>query len=262
MIHLENVSKVYPNGTEALKKLTLDIKEGEFVFIVGPSGAGKSTFLKLLVREEKPTFGKISVNGHDLVKIRKRKIPYLRRTMGIVFQDFRLIDKMTVFDNVAFAMRVIGTPERNIRKRVKAVLRAVGLEGKERCRPNELSGGEQQRVSLARALVNAPGLIIADEPTGNVDPERSYEIMKLLVAINRQGTTVIVVTHEHELVKEFGGRVIRIADGELTHDEFFSTKHQPAPVSGDENTDGEGDSVKEKKRDGKNKKTEGKEDAE
>lgn len=227
MIHLENVSKVYPNGTEALKNISLDINQGEFVFIVGPSGAGKSTFLKLLIREEKATFGKLIVSGRDLMKIRKRKIPYLRRTMGIVFQDFRLIDKMNIYDNVAFAMRAIGTPEKAIRKRVKYVLKLVGLNGTEKRRPNEISGGEQQRVSLARALVNNPEILIADEPTGNIDPERSFEIMKMLVEINKRGTTVIIVTHEHELVKKFGGRIIRISDGEITHDEFFPTKYLP-----------------------------------
>lgn len=235
MIHLENVSKVYPNGTEALKKLSLDIDRGEFVFIVGPSGAGKSTFLKLLIREEKASFGKISINGFDLMKIRKRKIPYLRRTMGIVFQDFRLIDKMNIFDNVAFAMRVIGTPEKAVKKRVKYVLKLVGLSGTEKRRPNELSGGEQQRVSLARALVNNPEILIADEPTGNIDPERSHEIMKMLVEINKRGTTVIIVTHEHELVKEFGGRVLRIANGEITHDAFLKTKYHPGPGTEDNN---------------------------
>lgn len=229
MIHLKNVSKVYPNGTEALKKVSLDIRDGEFVFVVGPSGAGKSTFLKLLIREEKASFGEISVNGRNLMKLRKGKVPYLRRTMGIVFQDFRLIDKMNVYDNVAFAMRVIGTPEKSVKKRVGSVLKLVGLEGTEKRRPNELSGGEQQRVSLARALVNNPNLLICDEPTGNIDPERSFEIMKMLTAINKRGTTVIVVTHEHELVKAFGGRVIRIADGELTHDTFLPTKYNPAP---------------------------------
>lgn len=229
MIHLKNVSKIYPNGNEALKNISLDIAPGEFVFIVGPSGAGKSTFLKLLTREEKATFGKIRVNGRDLMKIRNRKIPYLRRTMGMVFQDFRLIQKMTVFDNVAFAMRVIGEPEKAVRKRVKYVLKSVGLEGTEKRRPNELSGGEQQRVCLARALVNRPELLIADEPTGNIDPERSYEIMKMLVAVNQRGTTVLIVTHEHDLVKEIGGRLIRIADGEITHDTFLTSQFFPEP---------------------------------
>ena len=224
MIHLKNVSKVYSNGTEALKNVSLDIEQGEFVFIVGSSGAGKSTFLKLLIREEKATFGKISVNGYDLMKIRPGKIPYLRRTMGIVFQDFRLIEKMNVYDNVAFAMRAIGTPEKFIRKRVKQVLAVVGLEDKEKRRPSELSGGEQQRVSLARALVNKPGMIIADEPTGNIDPKMSYEILKRLVDINKKGTTVIIVTHEHDLVRTFGGRVIIIDGGEVREDRMISAQ--------------------------------------
>ena len=224
MIHLKNVSKVYSNGTEALKNVSLDINQGEFVFIVGPSGAGKSTFLKLLIHEEKATFGKIKVNGFDLIKIKSRKVPYLRRTMGIVFQDFRLIDKMNVYDNIAFAMRAIGAPEKTIKKRVNYVIAIVGLTGKEKCRPNELSGGEQQRVSLARALVNNPEMIIADEPTGNIDPKMSYEIMRRLVDINKKGTTVLIVTHEHDLVKEFGGRVITINGGEIEKDEKIDSK--------------------------------------
>ena len=228
MIHLRNVSKIYPNGTEALKNISLDINKGEFVFIVGPSGAGKSTFLKLLIHEEKASFGKISVNGFDMMKIKNRKVPYLRRTMGIVFQDFRLIDKMNVYDNIAFAMRAIGEPERKIRKRVANVIEMVGLKGKEKRRPNELSGGEQQRVSLARALVNKPEMIIADEPTGNIDPRMSFEIMKKLVEINEKGTTVIVVTHEHELVKEFGGRIIIINGGEVERDDRINTIYHPS----------------------------------
>lgn len=223
MVHLENVSKVYPSGTEAMKNVSLDIQDGEFVFIVGPSGAGKSTFLKLLIREEKASSGTVSVNGFDLMHIKKRQIPYLRRTMGIVFQDFRLIDKMNVFDNVAFAMRVIGASGKDIRSRVSDVLALVGLQGKEKSRPSELSGGEQQRVSLARALVNAPGMLIADEPTGNIDPELSFEIMKKLKEINDRGTTVIIVTHEHDLVKQFGGRVIWIENGEILHDKVLGT---------------------------------------
>lgn len=223
MVHLENVSKVYPSGTEAMKNVSLDIQDGEFVFIVGPSGAGKSTFLKLLIREEKASSGTVSVNGFDLMHIKKRQIPYLRRTMGIVFQDFRLIDKMNVFDNVAFAMRVTGASGKDIRSRVSDVLALVGLQGKEKSRPSELSGGEQQRVSLARALVNAPGMLIADEPTGNIDPELSFEIMKKLKEINDRGTTVIIVTHEHDLVKQFGGRVIWIENGEILHDKVLGT---------------------------------------
>ncbi len=230
MIHLENISKVYPNGTEALKNISLDINKGEFVFIVGASGAGKSTFLKLLIREEKATFGKIRVNGFDLMRIRKGKIPYLRRTMGVVFQDFRLIEKMSVYDNIAFAMRAIGSSEKSIRKRVPYVIEMVGLKGKEKCRPNELSGGEQQRVSLARAIVNNPKMIIADEPTGNIDPKMSHEIMKKLVEINKRGTTVIIVTHEHDLVKEFGGRIIIINNGEIERDEILPTKYHPSDM--------------------------------
>ena len=231
MIYLSNVSKTYPNGTKALKNISLEIPNGEFVFIVGPSGAGKSTLLKLLIREETADQGKIHVNGRNLMTISKRNIPYLRRTMGIVFQDFRLIDKMTVFDNVAFAMRVIGASETAIQKRVPAVLKMVGLENAVKRYPTELSGGEQQRVSLARALINAPKLLIADEPTGNIDPERSFEIMKMLSAINKKGTTVLIVTHEHELVKAFGGRILKIADGAITSDSFLPTAYHPAQAS-------------------------------
>ncbi|MGN0470298.1 MAG: cell division ATP-binding protein FtsE [Acutalibacteraceae bacterium] len=227
MIHLKDVSKVYPNGTVALKNISLDIGQGEFVFIVGNSGAGKSTFLKLLIHEESATSGEIVVNGHNLMKIKNRRVPYLRRTMGIVFQDFRLIDKMNVYDNVAFAMRAIGTPEKAIKERVKYVLGLVGLESKEKSRPSELSGGEQQRVSLARALVNNPEMIIADEPTGNIDPKLSHDIINLLSEINKRGTTVIIVTHEHDLVKEFGGRVINIINGKIIEDKKISTKYHP-----------------------------------
>lgn len=208
MIEFKNVSKVYNNGTEALRNLSLSIAKGEFVFIVGSSGAGKSTFLKLIMREEVPNSGEIVVNGRKLSTVRKRDVPYLRRTMGIVFQDFRLIDKMTVYDNVAFAMHIVGASDREIRKRVPYVLGLVGLEKKMDNHPAELSGGEQQRVGLARALVNNPSMIIADEPTGNVDPAMSYEIVELLTEINRRGTTVLMVTHEHDLVKRFPRRVI------------------------------------------------------
>ena len=210
MIEFKNVSKVYNNGTEALRNLSLSIAKGEFVFIVGSSGAGKSTFLKLIMREEVPNSGEIVVNGRKLSTVRKRDVPYLRRTMGIVFQDFRLIDKMTVYDNVAFAMHIVGASDREIRKRVPYVLGLVGLEKKMDNHPAELSGGEQQRVGLARALVNNPSMIIADEPTGNVDPAMSYEIVELLTEINRRGTTVLMVTHEHDLVKRFPRRVIEI----------------------------------------------------
>ena len=218
MIEFKNVSKVYKNGTEALRNLSLSIAKGEFVFIVGSSGAGKSTFLKLIMREEVPNSGEIVVNGRKLSTVRKRDVPYLRRTMGIVFQDFRLIDKMTVYDNVAFAMHIVGASDREIRKRVPYVLGLVGLEKKMDNHPAELSGGEQQRVGLARALVNNPSMIIADEPTGNVDPAMSYEIVELLTEINRRGTTVLMVTHEHDLVKRFPRRVIEIQGGTVVGD--------------------------------------------
>ena len=218
MIEFKNVSKVYNNGTEALRNLSLSIAKGEFVFIVGSSGAGKSTFLKLIMREEVPNSGEIVVNGRKLSTVRKRDVPYLRRTMGIVFQDFRLIDKMTVYDNVAFAMHIVGASDREIRKRVAYVRGLVGLEKKMDNHPAELSGGEQQRVGLARALVNNPSMIIADEPTGNVDPAMSYEIVELLTEINRRGTTVLMVTHEHDLVKRFPRRVIEIQGGTVVGD--------------------------------------------
>lgn len=218
MIEFRNVHKTYETGNEALKGIDVKIDEGEFVFIVGASGAGKSTFLKLIMREEVATSGEVVVSNFKLSKLKKRQIPYLRRAMGIVFQDFRLINTMTVFDNVAFAMRVVGASQREIRRRVPYVLGLVGLQNKSKSYPMELSGGEQQRVGLARALVNNPALIIADEPTGNIDPELSYEIMELLTEINRRGTTVLVVTHEHELVKSFGRRVIEIRDGLVVAD--------------------------------------------
>ncbi len=218
MIEFKNVSKVYSNGTSALNNINLHIKKGEFVFIVGSSGAGKSTFLKLIMHEELPSSGIIYLDGIRITSISKKEVPYLRRKMGIVFQDFRLIDKMNVFDNVAFAMRVTGASEKDVKKRVPYILGLVGLQNKEIRRPAELSGGEQQRVSLARALVNNPSIIIADEPTGNIDPEMSYEIVELLTEINKRGTTILMVTHEHDLVKQFGKRVIEINDGVITSD--------------------------------------------
>lgn len=219
MIEFRNVSKVYDsNGTHALSNVNIKIEDGEFVFVVGSSGAGKSTFLKLIMHEEKPTEGEIIFNDYSSSTLKKRMVPYYRREMGIVFQDFRLIPKMTVYDNVAFAMRVIGAKEKEIRKRVPYILQLVGLSQKARSYPNELSGGEQQRVSLARALVNNPKVIIADEPTGNVDPEMSHEIVGLLTKINNAGTTVIMVTHEHDLVRSFQRRVIVIKNGEVVSD--------------------------------------------
>ena len=218
MIEFKNVSKVYANGTSALKNINLHIKKGEFVFIVGSSGSGKSTFLKLIMHEELPSEGTIYLDGINIAQITKKEVPYIRRKMGIVFQDFRLIDKMTVFDNVAFAMRVTGASERDVRKRVPYILKLVDLQDKANRRPAELSGGEQQRVSLARALVNNPSIIVADEPTGNIDPEMSYEIVELLTEINKRGTTILMVTHEHDLVQHFGKRVVEINSGNVMAD--------------------------------------------
>lgn len=219
MIEFRDVTKVYDStDTKALSNVNIKIEDGEFVFVVGSSGAGKSTFLKLIMHEEKPTEGEVIVGDYSSKTMKKKQIPYYRRTMGIVFQDFRLIPKMSVYDNVAFAMRVIGAKEKEIRKRVPYILQLVGLSGKARSMPNELSGGEQQRVSLARALVNNPKLIIADEPTGNVDPEMSHEIVDMLTKINNNGTTVVMVTHEHDLVRTFQRRVIVIKNGEVVSD--------------------------------------------
>lgn len=218
MIEFENVSKTYSNGTQALRDVSLKVNDGEFVFIVGSSGAGKSTFLKLIMCEEKPSDGKITVNNLILGDLKRHDVPYYRRNMGIVFQDFRLIDNMTVFENVAFAMHIVGASTKEIKKRVPYILGLVNLQDKQKCRPKELSGGEQQRVGLARALVNNPKLIIADEPTGNVDPALSFEIVDLLSEINRRGTTILMVTHEHTLVKHFHKRVVEIHDGQIVAD--------------------------------------------
>ena len=220
MIEFSGVTKSYSAGNMALRGINMQIEDGEFVFLVGPSGSGKSTVMKLISGELQPTSGHVHVNGYSLERIRKREIPYLRRTIGVVFQDFRLIANMTVYDNVAFAMRVIGTREREIRERVPYVLELVGLENKSRRHPNELSGGEQQRLAIARALVNNPSTIIADEPTGNLDPARSLEIMSLLQEINNLGTTVLVVTHEKDLVERFAKRVIAINEGLIISDEM------------------------------------------
>jgi len=225
LIEFENVSKTYSNGTKALKDVNLKIEKGEFVFIVGASGAGKSTFLKLIMCEEKPNEGEVSVNGHKLSELKRRDVPYIRRTMGIVFQDFRLIDTMTVFENVAFAMHIVGASNKEICKRVPYILGLVNLQTKAKCHPNELSGGERQRVGLARALINNPKLIIADEPTGNIDPALSFEIVDLLNEINRRGTTVLMVTHEHTLVKHFNRRVVEINDGAVVADSAAQEVH-------------------------------------
>ena len=218
MIEFTDVVKSYSVGNKALRGVSMQIEDGEFAFLVGPSGSGKSTIIKLITGELKPTSGTVHVNGYSLERIRKREIPYLRRTVGVVFQDFRLIDTMTVYDNVAFAMRVIGAKEKEIRDRVPYVLNLVGLDTKSRRHPGELSGGEEQRLAIARALVNNPSTIIADEPTGNLDPARSLEIMSLLQEINNLGTTMLVVTHAQDLVDRFNNRTIVIDDGVIISD--------------------------------------------
>ena len=226
MVEFSRVSKTYDGSYDALKNVDLTINDGEFVFVVGASGAGKSTFLKLIMREEVPTSGTVTINGFNLNTMKKRDIPYFRRTMGIVFQDFRLIPDMRVYDNVAFALRVTGTKEREVRKRVSHALGMVGLLGKSQSLPKELSGGEQQRVAIARALVNNADLIIADEPTGNIDPAMSIEIMDLLNHINKaNGTTIIMVTHAHELVKQYSQhRLVVLKDGQLVADGYDREK--------------------------------------
>ena len=212
------MTKKYPNGTLALNDVSLRIADGEFVFIVGSSGAGKSTLIKLMLREERATSGVIKVNGKNLGKMPRYKIPKFRRSIGVVFQDFRLIPNMTAYDNVAFALRVTNVSSKEIKRKVPYMLSLVGLANKAKCKPDELSGGEQQRVALARALVNSPSLIIADEPTGNIDPELSFEIVDLLNDINKLGVTIVMVTHEHDLVQQFNRRVITIEKGEVIRD--------------------------------------------
>ena len=219
MIRMKNVTEVYDSsGTVALDGIDLSIDEGEFVFLVGPSGSGKTTLMKLITGEVRATNGTVIVNDFDMTRIKRRKLPKMRRTLGVVFQDYRLIDNMTVYDNVAFAMRVVGAANREIKKRVPYVLELVGLEGREKRLPNELSGGEQQRVAIARALVNSPRMLVADEPTGNLDPVRSLELMLLFEKINEMGTTVLVVTHEKELVNALAKRVVTIDGGHVISD--------------------------------------------
>ena len=222
MVELKNVSVTYSSGVDALNNVSLKINDGDFAFVVGSSGAGKSTMIKLLLKEIDATSGVVTVNGYNLSKLKKRKIPEFRRTLGFVFQDFRLIPSMTVYENIAFVLRVIDAPIKYIRKRVPYVISLVGLHAKTNSYPDELSGGEKQRVAIARALVNDPQLIIADEPTGNIDPELSYEIVELLKGINDQGTTILMVTHEHDLVRHFGGRIINITEGEIVFDEVIT----------------------------------------
>ncbi|ERK29049.1 MULTISPECIES: cell division ATP-binding protein FtsE [Clostridium] len=218
MIEFKNVSKLYNNNVKALVDVNIKIENGEFVFLVGPSGAGKSTFIKMLIKEVDPTNGKIIVNGTDLSAVKRAQVPYYRRKIGMVFQDFRLIPTLNVYENVAFAMRVVEASQREIRRRVPMVLSLVGLSHKYKMFPNELSGGEQQRVSLARAIVNNPSVLIADEPTGNLDPETSTEIMNLLDDINRAGTTILMATHAKDIVDTMKKRVIAIEKGTIARD--------------------------------------------
>lgn len=219
MVELKNVAKTYPNGTVALRDINLKIEKGEFVFLVGPSGSGKSTLVKLMLREEEVTEGEVYVNGYDVSSMTRQEVPYLRRSLGCVFQDFRLLPNKTVYENVAFAMIITEALPKEIRRQVPMALALVGLSRKANMYPNQLSGGEQQRVALARALVNNPSLLIADEPTGNLDPEISWEIMKLLSEINHRGTTVVVATHEKSIVDEMKKRVVAISKGLIVRDQ-------------------------------------------
>jgi cell division transport system ATP-binding protein len=219
MISLDNVHKEYPNGVHALKGITVEIAEGEFVYVIGPSGAGKSSFIKLMYREEKASRGVVRVNGKDLVKMKNSNIPILRRNIGCVFQDFKLLPKLTVFENIAFVLEVIGVPKKEIEERVVKVLAKMKLSDKKNNYPLELSGGQQQRVAIARAIVNNPKILIADEPTGNLDPETGSEIFQELMKINEEGTTVIMTTHNRELVNSYKNRVIAIEDGKIVSDE-------------------------------------------
>ncbi len=221
MIHMKNVKKIYDDtGTIALENINLDVKKGEFVFLVGPSGAGKSTFIKLLLREVVPDEGVLTVNGRDVIRMSKKDVPYLRRGLGVIFQDYRLLPDKTVYENVAFAMQVIEAPRRLIQRNVNNVLEIVGLRDKYKCFPNQLSGGEQQRVAIARAIVNNPTILIADEPTGNLDPETSWEIMDIFLKINAAGTTILMATHDKEIVNVMKKRVIAIEDGHIVRDEM------------------------------------------
>ncbi|AQQ53940.1 cell division ATP-binding protein FtsE [Planococcus lenghuensis] len=218
MIQLKNVYKKYPNGIVSLNGVNLEINQGEFVYVVGPSGAGKSTFIKMIYREEKPSAGQIMVNGLSLAKLKSKRVPYLRRQIGVVFQDFKLLPRLTVYENIAFALEVIETSPAAIRRRVMEVLQMVGLEHKAKMLPAELSGGEQQRIAIARSIVNIPKVVIADEPTGNLDPDTSWEIMRLFEQINARGTTIIMATHNREVVNAIRHRVIAIEDGLVVRD--------------------------------------------
>ncbi|MCC3356987.1 cell division ATP-binding protein FtsE [Bacillus sp. REN16] len=219
MIEMKDVYKKYPNGVMAVNGINVKIEQGEFVYVVGPSGAGKSTFIKMMYREEKPTKGSIVINGIDLGKLKEKKVPMLRRNIGVVFQDFKLLPRLTVYENVAFALEVIEENPKNIKKRVMDVLDLVRLKHKARHLPDELSGGEQQRVSIARSIVNSPGALIADEPTGNLDPETSWEIMNIFEEINFRGTTIVMATHNREIVNTIKRRVIAVESGKIARDE-------------------------------------------
>ena len=219
MIEFRNVSKTYDTGTEAVHKANFNIEKGEFAFLVGTSGSGKSTLIKLILKEENPTSGNIIINGKDTTYLKPNSVPFLRRSMGVVFQDFRLLPDKTVYDNVAFAMYIVNATKRHIRRQVPMVLSLVGLSNKAKVYPNELSGGEQQRVALARALVNNPSMLIADEPTGNLDPDTAWDIMTLLDDINKRGTTVVVATHAKDIVDKMKKRVIQIEDGHIIRDD-------------------------------------------
>ncbi|PYF07658.1 cell division ATP-binding protein FtsE [Ureibacillus chungkukjangi] len=220
MIQMNNVVKKYPNGVVAANGISIDIQKGEFVYVVGPSGAGKSTFIKLMYREEKPTSGEVVIAGMDLTKLKNRQVPLLRRQLGVVFQDFKLLPRLNVYENVAFALEVIEENPKDIRKRVMDVLDLVGLKHKVRMFPNELSGGEQQRVAIARSIVNMPKVVIADEPTGNLDPETSWEIMNIFEEINTRGTTIVMATHNREIVNTIRKRVIAIEGGLIVRDVY------------------------------------------
>ena len=220
MIQLINVSKIYPNGARALIDVNLRIDKGEFVFLVGPSGAGKSTLIKLFYKEESPTRGQVQINNKNLIRMRPREVPYLRRTIGVIFQDFKLLPNKTVYENIAFALEVIGAGRRDINLRTRAAMELVGLSGKEKSYPHELSGGEQQRVCVARAIMNNPALLVADEPTGNLDPDTAWEIVDLLHNINKRGTTVVVATHAQNIVNKMKKRVIAVESGRIVRDDM------------------------------------------
>ena len=219
MIHMKNVTKVYENGAVALNNINVDIRKGEFVFLVGSSGAGKSTFIKMLLREVVPSSGILTVNGRDVIRMANKEVPYLRRSLGVIFQDYRLLPEKTVYENISFAMQVIEAPRRLMQRSVNSVLDIVGLRDKYKCFPHQLSGGEQQRVAIARAIVNNPAIVIADEPTGNLDPETSWGIMDIVQRINAAGTTIVMATHDKTIVDAMQRRVIAIEDGQIVRDE-------------------------------------------